>query len=274
MTAADIVTSAELIVRGGWGDRREFFAWAVDHPGASPIVADLDGRVVGTGVGSVHGLFGWVGTIFVEEALRGQGLGGALTRRVIDDLERAGCSTLVLIATELGRPIYERLGFTVQSRYHMLYTTGLADGADVADVDPRIRSYEPADLTALVTLDAAATGEDRSAVIASFVERGRAVVATDDDGTVVGFIVRPPWGGGAVVAPDPADAIRLLDWRRRSAGPDGQVGAGVPTENEAGRALLAGRGWEETVAPVRMVRGVPPAWQPTAIWGQFGGPLG
>ena len=274
MTAADTIDAAELIVRGGWGDRREFFAWAVGHAGTTPLVATIDGAIVGTGVGSVHGPVGWVGTIFVDEALRGRGLGAELTRRVIAGLEAAGCASLVLIATELGRPIYERLGFRVDGHYHMLSTAGLAADDPAAAEADGVRPVEPDDLAELIELDARAIGEDRSGIVRSFAGAGRSVVATDAAGRIVASLVRPPWGAGALIAPDPADALRLLAWRRREAGPDGRVGAGLPSANEGGRAILADAGWVEGATPVRMVRGEAPAWQPAWIWGQFGGPLG
>jgi GNAT superfamily N-acetyltransferase len=271
MTSDDAAPAADVIVRGGWGDRREFFGWAVGHDGALPVVAVAEGTIVGTGVGSVHGRAGWVGAIFVDAAHRSRGLGAALTRWVIEDLETHGCTTLVLMATDLGRPIYEKLGFRVQTHYHMLATTGLPR---VGGDDDGIRVFQSADLPAIVELDRRVTGEDRAAVLASFVERGSAIVATDAANRVAGFLVRPPWGGGAMVAPDPRDALRLLAWRRRAAGPEGRVGAGLPTENEVGRTILAEQGWQEVARPVRMVRGAAPEWDPTALWGQLGGPLG
>jgi len=36
------------------------------------------------------------------------------------------------------------------------------------------------------------------------------------DGEVRGFVIRAPWGGGATVAPDPMDAMRILRARRRA----------------------------------------------------------
>lgn len=273
LTDADVDAAADVILRGGWGDRGRFFEWALGQPGCRPIVAvDAGGTVVGTGVGSIHGPVGWVGTIFVDEAWRGRGLGAALTRRVTDDLEAAGCRSLVLIATDLGRPVYERQGFIVQTRYHQLRT--VAGGAVALADARRHRPYRAADLQAIVALDRVATGEDRSAVLASFAAPERCRVAIDATGAVTGFAVHATWGGWAVIAPDPTDALRLLAWRRASARPDAMVVAGLPSENVIGRTRLAGLGWSDAVQPVRMIRGDPVDWQPTSLWGQFGGAIG
>lgn len=270
MTVADVRPAADAIVRGGWGDREAFFRWAVGHAGCRPFVAEADGRVVGTGVASAHGRVGWVGTIFVAPDLRGDGLGRRLTRQVIDDLEERGCRTLVLIATELGRPLYERLGFEVLSEQRRLSTTGASDDEPV----PGVRPFDAADLAAVVALDREATGEDRSAVLASLATPGTATVVVRDDRAIGGFIVRGPWGGNATVAADPDEALRLLEWRRRRAAPDATVAAGLLRENVVGRARLVDEGWVEEAGPVRMIRGEPLAWRPDAIWGQFNGALG
>ena len=128
-----------------------------------PLVAEHDGRIVGTGVGSAHGSAGWVGVIFVAPDRRGTGLGRRITRTVIDDLEERGCRTQILIASPMGRPIYEREGFTVLDRQVRFTIDGLPP--DDGPADPRIRPFDPADIDAIVALDRQATGEDRRAVL-------------------------------------------------------------------------------------------------------------
>ncbi|MBA2721126.1 MAG: GNAT family N-acetyltransferase [Chloroflexi bacterium] len=272
MTAADTVRAAEMIRRGDWGERLIFFDWAVRHPTVAPLVAVLDdGSIVGTGVGSAHGAVGWVGTIFVASEQRRTGLGRALTRAVTDELEARGCRTLVLIATSMGRPVYERAGFTVLDEQVRFSIDGLpADGLS----DPRLRPFAPGDLPAVVALDRAATGEDRSAVLADLVGPLSTIVVLDDAGEVRGFLTRAPWRGGALIAPHPDDALRLLEERRRHTGVSGKAGAGLVGRNLVGRARLRASGWLEEHGGVRMIRGEPLDWQPEAIWGQLNGALG
>ena len=270
MTAADIGPAGAMIVAGGWGDRTVFFEWAADHPSCHPFLAEIDGRPVGTGVATANGPVGWVGTIFVTPDERGRGIGAALTRAVIRDLERRGCRTLVLIATEEGRPVYERQGFTVQTRYVRF----AAPIGPPAEVDARVRPFDPADLAGIVALDRAATGEDRSAILTSFAEPGTSRIAARSDGSVGGFLVRSPWGGKALIAPDPDDALRLLEWRRQRAAADRRIEMAVLEDNRTGRDRLVGAGWVERPGGTRMIRGAPLAWRPDAIWGQFNGALG
>jgi GNAT superfamily N-acetyltransferase len=274
MTPADVDPAAAAVLAGDWGDRTEFFRFATGSPACRPFVAESDGAIVGTGVGAVNGPVGWVGTIFVAREARRRGLGVALTTAVTDVLEDAGCRTLVLVATEQGRPLYERLGFRLQSTYRTLEAPGLA----AADVDPapraRVRPFEPGDLDAMARLDAAATGEDRRHLLAAFATPESARCLVDPDDVVRGFVVRAPWGGGATIASDPDDAVAILEARRRAAGPDRRVRAGVFAENVVGLRRLAVLGWTEAWSAPRLTRGIPLDWRPEAIWGQFNHALG
>jgi predicted N-acetyltransferase YhbS len=272
MSAADVQPAAETVRRGEWGERGPFFAFVVDHAECDAVVAEADGEIVGTGVGTANGAVGWVGAIFVSPTYRSRGLGRALTLEVIDRLETRGCRTVVLTATDQGRPIYERLGFEVQAWYRTLEAEGLASDTPTA---PAVRAIDAADLAAIVALDRAATGEEREHLLRAFLRPDAGwVVADPVDGAVRAFLLRAPWGGGATIAWDPDDAIRLLDHRRAHGGPGHRVRAGLLDQNAAGLALLAERGWTEAWRAVRMIRGEPLCWQPTAIWGQFNHALG
>jgi len=198
-----------------------FFRWAVDHPTSFPIVADQDGRVIGTGVATVNGRVGWVGAIFVALDRRRAGLGSALSAAVVEELVRRGCETQVLIATDEGRPIYERLGFSVHARY-VLETA--PDAASPRD-DDRVRPYAASDFDAIADLDRRATGEDRASILRAFASPETGRIAMRGDGSVGAFVVRASWGGRALIAAEPDLALALLDARRRTS-PDKPVTIG------------------------------------------------
>jgi GNAT superfamily N-acetyltransferase len=270
MTREDVDAATELILGNDWGVRREWLEFAAAQPACSPIVADADGEIVGTGVGTANGPVGWIGTIFIAPDRRGRGLGRAITQEIIDRLESAGCRSLVLVATAEGRRLYERMGFEVHSRYHVLQASGLPE----SDTEDGVRPFEANDLTAIEGLDRMGTGEDRGHAIRRFASPATTRVTTGQDGAVEGYVLRAPWGGGATVARTPEAALRILAARRRSAGVGGRVRLGLLDENSEGLARLLDVGLEPTWSAPRMHRGEPPAWRPEWIWGQFNHAMG
>ncbi|MBM4407358.1 MAG: GNAT family N-acetyltransferase [Chloroflexi bacterium] len=280
MAADDVRPAADLLDRGDWGPfeaRRSFFDFAVEQPACRPIVAEVDGQLVGTGVGTAHGRVGWVGTIFVDAPWRGRGLGAALTQAVIDDLDERGCATLVLVATDLGRPLYERLGFAEQGWYQTYEIAGLPPDArnpERPSTRLRVERLSTSDLPGCAQLDALATGEDRSAILAGVLAvagpgPGWAVRSVAEHGLIEGFLLRPPWGGGATIARSADAAMAILRQRRGLVGPDRRVRAGILTANRAGVERLVAEGWRPGWRAIRMARGASMTWQPQMIWGQF-----
>jgi GNAT superfamily N-acetyltransferase len=278
MVADDVDSAAEVLIGGGWADRRGFLRFAVEQSGLIPLVAEVDRQLVGTGVATVNGFVGWVGMIFVDEALRGRGIGAALTEAVIAELAGAGCTAFALLASPYGRPVYERLGFTAEMDYRIVAAPGLGRTDDAArrsePAGPRLRPFVPADLAAIVALDRAATGEDREHLLVATVHPAGTVVALGPDGRIVGFEVRAPWGGHPTIAPELVDGIRLLEDRRARTAAGVDARTALPEANRAGLTALGNLGWQAERELVRMVRGAPIRWQPSAIWGQFNYAIG
>jgi predicted N-acetyltransferase YhbS len=270
MTPADVEAVVAAFLRENWGDRRLNLDFVTRHAETQPFVAEADGQIVGTGVLSVNGSVGWIGTIWVEPAWRRRGVGMALTQATIDAAESAGCRTLLLVATDAGRPLYEKIGFEVQTWYRILESPGLGNET----VDPRIRAYEAADLPAMSELATAATGEDRLHLLAAFASPETAICLVRDDGTLGGFVVRAPWGGGSTIAPRLDEAEAILHARRVGRDEEHRIRAGLVAENEAGLERLLATGWTESWGAPRLLRGEPLRWQPDAIWGQFNHALG
>ena len=280
MTPDDIEPASEAMLADDWGDRRAWFRFAASHPECRVFVAEgSDGAILGTGVATINGPVAWIGTIWVAPSARGQGIGRALTEAPIEAAESAGCRTLVLVATDAGRRLYERLGFRVQTWYRTMEAPGL-----VGSVGPgasghgsgrsRVRAFRPDDLESMASLDRTATGEDRRHLLTAFAAPETTMVLTTDSGAASGYVIRAPWGGGATIAPDTDGALGILRARRLAAGPDRRVRAGILLENEAGARALAADGWTEAWQAPRLCRGEPLDWHPEHIWGQFNHALG
>jgi hypothetical protein len=263
-----------MILSNDWGVRRDFLAFATSQPQCTAMVVDVDGAIVGTGVGTANGTVGWIGTIFLAPEWRGRGIGRAITQAIIDRLEAGGVRSLVLVATADGRRLYSKMGFEVQTRYRILEVAGLPpdDPAPAADAD--VRPFGPADLDAIAALDREGTGEDRRHILARFAGPDTAMVLRSPGGSVDGFVIRAPWGGGATVARSFDAAMTIIAERRRRAGPEGRVRVGLLQDNEDALARLAEAGFAPQWAAPRMVRGDEIAWHPEWIWGQFNHAIG
>jgi len=267
MTAGDVAPAAEMIRRGDWGEREVFFRYAVDAPQMTPFVAERDGAILGTGIASVHGPAGWVGTIFVDPSERGTGLGRALTEAAMGVIAAAGAGTQVLVATDLGRPVYEKLGFETRTFYQTFEREGVAPDGEPADAG--ILPFTVSDVDDAALLDRTATGEDRGPLLAAMAAMEGGIALRSPDGRLDGYVLRAPWGGGATVARDLDAAQRLFAGRLRRAGPGKTVRVGTPLENEAGLAALDAAGWRRTYRARRMELGPRPEWRPAMLWGQF-----
>lgn len=96
----------------------------------SEVVADsemeafltrVNGEAVGCGLLVTSGDVAGVYNIGVIEAYRRRGIGEALTWAVLRAGREAGCSLGVLQSSEMGYPVYERMGFETVVDYHRFH---------------------------------------------------------------------------------------------------------------------------------------------------------
>jgi GNAT superfamily N-acetyltransferase len=214
LTHADLGSLEEAMAAGDWGGRSAFYEFAIAHEACHPIVGEVDGRIVGTGTATASAGVGWVAMIYVVPEMRGTGLGRRISTAVCDDLEARGCRTLILMASELGRPVYERLDFRIDRWVHLLVTPDAADAAERlpgAFEGLAIRPLTADDLAAVEALDAEATGEDRRHLIRDVLpgDGGLGVVGPDE--TLEAFRLDPRWGAHPLIARRPQAALALFE---------------------------------------------------------------
>jgi GNAT superfamily N-acetyltransferase len=263
LRAADLDGALAANDAVGWRDRRVLFEFYGTRADSVLFVAEMNGEIAGTAGATVFPgapPVGWVHGIVVRPGYQRSGLGARLTQASIDWLRVRSVGTTQLLATDAGRPVYERLGFAAGERYGSFAWP--ATGPDRATATAPMRSSQ---LSAVLALDREATGEDRSAFITSLAASGW--VATRD-GQVTGFHLACPWGGGPTIARDAASGLALLRLAatvttRPSRGP------GFPEANASAVRYLADRAITADRYVTRMWLGTPPAWRPEMIFGVF-----
>lgn len=228
------------------------------------IVAERGGALAGMANALLFGASAWLGNIIVLPQHRRLGIGAALTARLVEICALRGCAHRLLIATELGRPVYESLGFRQSGEYLFL-----KPGRAVAPPDPgQLRAAVPGDLAAIAALDRRATAEDRRAMLERSLDGGM-VHWAGDPGAVDGFFL-PALGQGPVVADD-ADAGGAL-LRLKHSGKDSA--ACLPAGNRGGIERLQDLGFVEDHRAPRMALGPDVAWDQTMIYARGAGYCG
>jgi GNAT superfamily N-acetyltransferase len=258
--ADDIKEMSGVLQRAGLSSYRpEILEFSVADPGTQMLVGCRDDRVAGVAGAVCFGRTGWLGNVAVDDDFRGQGLGRTISQTAVDWLRQAGAETVLLTATKLGQPIYERLGFTDEGVSYGLWeqrsTPNLACD--------RSATAEPSEMDDVIRQDAEATGEDRRRYLTPFAGRARVPAGRGQ----AGYWVALPWGGGPVIAANPASARPLIvEAIRTSPG----LRLAFPELNAPGAALAVSLGFHLVRRVRRMRLGPPvPGYRPGAIYNVF-----
>jgi GNAT superfamily N-acetyltransferase len=207
MIPSDLDGALALSSLMGWNQRLENWRLLTGLAPAGSFVAIADRRVVGTAIGIDYGGFGWIAMMLVHPDHRGHGLGAALLELALEAIPPA--IPVKLDATPLGRPLYERHGFVLETALtRWVRPAGPAPTNTAADIRP----VEPADLAGIVRTDSAIVGGDRATVIRSVAaETPEYAWRTADDDTqyCLGRYGRIFDQIGPVVAGDEQTAIAL-----------------------------------------------------------------
>lgn len=222
------------------------------YPRRSPdgeiLVAASGRRLVGGACCASFGATGWIGALGVLPRARRRGIGEQLTRACIEWLQSRGARTVLLYATDLGRPVYDRVGFAHEAPARAWRGT---PPTPAPGVTAGVRRLRPSDRDAILALDRAATGEQRRPVLDML--DALLGLGLERDGELVAYALHTPWGAGpAVVAADDEAGVQML----RSLALEPQpLTITVPEDNAVASRTLAGWGFQPVNSALRMRHG-------------------
>jgi len=245
-------------------DMPQLFSLHYDQPYFTSLVVKRQQQIVGVGCGILNDRVGWLGNIIVAPDYRRQGIGLAITRRLVAFFKRKGCTTQLLVATQMGEGLYRKLGFTVSSSY-VFYRCEQPKSLQPVE---GIRPFQPPDFPLLAQVDYDVSGESRLTLIQRFFDNGWVFDAGGQNG-VEGFYL-PNFGSGLIAARNADAGTALLGFKINR----GVQTIVLPEANMVGREFLTRCGYVETSRAPRMVLGEELDWRPELIYSRAAGYCG
>jgi GNAT superfamily N-acetyltransferase len=231
-------------------------------PWFNPYQVIAGQKLVGFGMFFLFEENAWLGWILVHKKFRNQGIGSAISKHLIEKAGAMGAKNFILTATELGLPIYEKLGFKTTSYYRFFNSP---ETVKPQYDKSKIRNATKNDLEEILQLDFEATGERRIKLIESQLEDCMVIF----DNGINGFYM-PNLGNGFIVARNYLSGKELLNFRlKRNTKP-----IVVPDGNRDIINYLLQKGFTEGYKIPRMVLGSEPIWNPKMIFSRAAGYCG
>jgi ribosomal protein S18 acetylase RimI-like enzyme len=245
-------------------DLPRLFSFHFGHSYFYPSIAEVDDKIVGCGIGIIHGSISWLGTIIVLPEYRRQGIGKKITSHLVDYCRSKGCASHLLVASAMGEPVYKKLGFEINSIYVFYKRETIVPTLHVSNV----REMRQEDFLMVKQLDREVTGEDRFHFIERFFSTGW-IYATDTSSGIAGFYL-PEFSGGLIIARNARAGLELMKLRLNR----GKTTAVVPATNTIAREFLTSEGFQEFRRAPRMFLGSEVPWLPAMMYNRATGYCG
>jgi len=248
LSPSDIPSNLQLSQSVGWPDTEA--EWRVIHEAALVLGARRAGQLIGQGALGLYEGAGSIAKMVVSPDTRRQGVGAAILDGLLTEAKSRSLPVVGLVATALGRPLYESRGFQPLGGVCILMGTPRCDEA--------LTVARPVDdAERILAIERHFNGSARAAVL-----RGR---LRDSNATALlagGFALATAHEMGARLGPvlaDTEETARMLTMSifRALGGP---VRVDVPAERSEFRAWLQGLGLVEKGVNVEMARGGKLPW--------------
>jgi ribosomal protein S18 acetylase RimI-like enzyme len=228
----------------------------------NPVKIVIDNKIAGIGTAIKHEDTAWLAHIIVRPEYRGKGVGKAITQALVDSVDKHRYKTIYLIATDLGFPVYQRIGFEQEADYiHLVSKTG----ARPLTVPSSILTYDKKYRNEIIELDKFVSGEDRQERFEGQFESARLLLS---DAKVSG-VYFPHLGNGLIIARNAIAGVELMKLRLEE-----RDFAILPAANKPAIKFLLRNDFKQVRISKRMYMGKKRRWRPSAVYNRISGQFG
>lgn len=114
------ITNEDVILLGETNNK--YFTESIANGSYASFIGLSDGRIVGTSGITFYtvppnkkcpnGKIAYISNMFTRKEYRGMGIASTLFASIVQEAKDLGYEKIILNATEMGRPLYEKFGFT------------------------------------------------------------------------------------------------------------------------------------------------------------------
>jgi GNAT superfamily N-acetyltransferase len=245
-----------------WPDITPYFQFYLQSGFCFPVKVVSENKLIGTGCILVHEEVAWLAHIIVSAAHRNKGIGQLITKHLIELALNKKCSTLYLIATDLGAPVYEKLGFETETDYHFFINLTAPDPTFSSEY---IVPFHPKHEETLLALDELVSGENRRPHLLQHAPEG---FVYHKNNQIEGYYL-PSFSEGPIIASTSEAGIELLKMKLLR---DTKIG--FPKDNSTALHFLESHGHKTFKTAKRMRMGETRPVQFDKMYGRIGGYLG
>jgi GNAT superfamily N-acetyltransferase len=246
-----------------WPDIISSFQFYLNSSFCAPKKIVLDRKIVAIGSSISHGDVSWLAHIIVDPDYRRRGLGRIMTLELVKGLQEKGCKSIYLIATDLGAPLYEKIGFEAITEY--IFFKDISISFSPGNSSGNIIAYNTRHKNALLQLDYLATGENRAEHLEEHLKQ---TVLYEKNGIMQGYYI-PTFGEGTIIAATEEAGMTLVSHKLRKINH-----IAFPINNTSCLQFFKRQGLNETRRAKRMKLGIQKEWKPQYIYSRTGGNLG
>lgn len=227
-----------------------------------PIKLLENQEIVAIGSVIVHQDIAWLGHIIVHRNHRKKGYGKLITQKLIEIATAKNCRSIQLIATDLGAPVYESIGFIKDTDYLFFKEISLP----LSQLsNHHIVNYNAIYKDQILALDSLISGENRACVIEHHLPSSYLYVI---DGSVTGYYL-PTLGEGLIIAIHPTSGKELTEFHLRT-----KRTLVIPKENIPALSFLQEHRYQPYASAKRMYLGEKIAVKFEHIFNRIAGNIG
>ncbi len=196
-----------------------------------------------------------IGMVIVNEDYRGLGLGKKATQKCIDSVSQN--TSIMLISTEDGKPLYERLGFSTVDSVHKYLSDNYIPTNLFNYPQITLERYKEEEIHKIIELDSAAFGDKRGELLLNRINQSKqCLVVKNQNGKIIGFglsILGPEnLLIGPIVAPNSQTAALIIDGLVINH--QGKIRIDVPSSNDELMLFLEKSGFIKVSNPPIMIK--------------------